>query len=50
MLLASQGLINESIYPINKTIDSIMSMLRVHSSIRNFEELQRLGYFSNIDN
>ena len=31
-LLASQGLINESIYPINKTIDGIMVMLRSPSA------------------
>ncbi len=39
MVLASQGLINESIYPINKTIDSIMLMLRVHSSIKRVKDV-----------
>ena len=43
MLLASQGLINESIYPINKTIDSIMSMLRVHSSIQRIKNVTDCG-------
>ena len=43
MLLASQGLISESIYPINKTIDSIMVMLRAHSSIRRIKEVTDAG-------
>jgi len=33
MILASQGLINESIYPINRAIDSIQNLMRLHSSI-----------------
>ena len=43
MLLASQGLIGESIYPINKTIDSIMVMLRAHSSISRIKEVTDAG-------
>ena len=43
MLLASQGLISESIYPINKTIDSIMVMLRAHSSISRIKEVTNAG-------
>ena len=43
MLLASQGLISESIYPINKTIDSIMVMLRAHSSIMRIKEVTDAG-------
>ena len=43
MLLASQGLISESIYPINKTIDSIMVMLRAHSSISRIKEVTDAG-------
>ena len=33
MLLASQGLVNESIWPLNKTIDAMMLVMRVNSSI-----------------
>ena len=43
MVLASQGLINESIYPINKTIDSIMLILRVHSSIKRIKDVTDHG-------
>ena len=43
MLLASQGLINESIFPINKTIDSIMVMLRAHSAIKRIKEVTDAG-------
>ena len=42
-LLASQGLINESIYPINKTIDGIMVMLRSHSAIQRIKEVADCG-------
>ena len=42
-LLASQGLINESIYPINKTIDGIMVMLRSHSAIKRIKEVTDSG-------
>ena len=43
MLLASQGLINESIFPINKTIDCIMLLLRSQSSIKRIKEVTDLG-------
>ena len=39
MLLASQGLVNESIWPLNKTIDSMMMMMRVNSSIKRIKEV-----------
>ena len=42
-LLASQGLINESIYPINKTIDGILLMLRSHSAIKRIKEVTDSG-------
>ena len=43
MLLATQGLINESIFPINKTIDGIMLLLRSHSSIKRIKEVADFG-------
>ena len=43
MLLASQGLISESIYPINNAIDSIMTMLRAHSAIKRIKEVTDSG-------
>ena len=43
MLLASQGLINETIFPINKTIDSIMNLLRSHSAIKRVKEVTDYG-------
>jgi ABC-type bacteriocin/lantibiotic exporter with double-glycine peptidase domain len=43
MLLASQGLINESIFPINKTIDSIMQILRAQSSIKRIKDVTDYG-------
>ena len=39
MLLASQGLINESIYPIIRTISSVQSALRINSSIQRIKEV-----------
>ena len=39
MLLASQGLANESIWPINKTIDGTMMMMRVNSSIKRIKDV-----------
>jgi len=39
MLLASQGLVNESIWPLNKTIDAMMMMMRVNSSIKRIKEV-----------
>ena len=43
MLLASQGLINDSIFPINKTIDSILQILRVQSSIKRIKDVTDYG-------
>ena len=39
MILASQGLINESINPIIRTIASVQSALRVNSSIQRIKEV-----------
>lgn len=39
MLLASQGLANESIWPINKTIDGTIMMMRVNSSIQRIKDV-----------
>ena len=39
MMLASQGLINESIYPIIRTISSIQTALRISSSIQRIKEV-----------
>ena len=39
MILASQGLINETIYPINRTIDSVQTFLRINSSIQRIKEV-----------
>jgi len=39
MILASQGLINESIYHINRTIDSVQTMLRLSSSIQRIKDV-----------
>ena len=43
MLLATQGLVNESIFPINKTIDSILTILRVNSSIKRIKDVTDSG-------
>ena len=43
MLLASQGLISESIYPVNSAIDSIMTILRAHSAIKRIKEVTDSG-------
>ena len=43
MLLATQGLVNESIFPINKTIDSILTILRVNSSIKRIKDVTDCG-------
>ena len=37
MLLASQGMLNESIWPLNKTVDAIMIVMRVNSSIKRIK-------------
>lgn len=39
MILASQGLINESINPIIRTIASVQTLLRVNSSIQRIKEV-----------
>ena len=39
MLLASQGLVNESIWPLNKTIDAMMLVMRVNSSIKRIKDV-----------
>lgn len=39
MILASQGLINETIYPIIRTIDSVQTILRINSSIQRIKEV-----------
>ena len=43
MILASQGMINESVFPINKTIESIMGILRAHSSIQRIKDVTDFG-------
>ena len=43
MLLATQGLVNESIFPINKTIDSILTILGVNSSIKRIKDVTDCG-------
>ena len=39
MILASQGLINETIYPINRTIECVQTLLRVNSSIQRLKDV-----------
>ena len=43
MLLASQGLINKSIFPINKSIDCIQTILRFSSSIQRIKHVTDYG-------
>ena len=43
MILASQGLINESIYSINRTIDSVQVLLRLSSSIQRIKDVTDCG-------
>ena len=43
MILASQGLINESICHINRTIDSTQTLLRLTSSIQRIKEVTDYG-------
>lgn len=43
MILASQGLINESIYHINRTIDSVQTILRFSSSIQRIKDVTDCG-------
>ena len=39
MILATQGLVNETIYPIIRTIDSVQAILRINSSIQRIKEV-----------
>ena len=39
IILAAQGLINRSVYPINRTIDSVQTFLRLTSSIQRIKEV-----------
>ena len=39
MILASQGLINQTLYPINRTIDSVQTFLRISSSIQRLKSV-----------
>ena len=43
MLLASHGFINETIYPINRTISSIQIFFRLSSSIQRIKEVADCG-------
>ena len=39
MLLASQGLINETIYPLNRTISSVQTFMTLNSSIQRIKDV-----------
>ena len=39
MILATQGLVNESIFPINKTLDSLITILRTNSAIKRIKDV-----------
>ena len=43
MLLASQGLINETIYPINRTISSVQTFMTLNSSIQRIKDVTDCG-------
>ena len=43
MILASQGMINEAVFPINRIIESIMGILRAHSSIQRIKDVTDIG-------
>ena len=43
MLLAAQGLINKSFYPINTAIDSVQIMMRLNSSIQRIKDVTDCG-------
>ena len=43
MILASQGMINEAVFPINRIIESIMGILRAHSSIQRIKDVTDFG-------
>ena len=44
MILASQGLVNESIFHINRMIDSTQTLLRLSSSIRRIKDVTDCGH------
>ena len=39
MILATQGLVNGSIFPINKTLDSLITILRTNSAIKRIKDV-----------
>ena len=43
MLLASQGLINETIYPLNRTISSVQTFMTLNSSIQRIKDVTDCG-------
>jgi len=43
MLLASQGLINSSVFPVNAAIDSMQVIMRLNSSIQRIKEVTDCG-------
>ena len=43
MLLASQGLINSSVYPVNAAIDSMQTIMRLNSSIQRIKDVTDCG-------
>ena len=43
MLLASQGLINSSVFPVNAAIDSMQIIMRLNSSIQRIKEVTDCG-------
>ena len=43
MILASQGLINTSLFPINKTIECIQTLLGLNSSIQRIKDVSDCG-------
>ncbi|MBQ3699489.1 MAG: ATP-binding cassette domain-containing protein [Prevotella sp.] len=44
MILASQGLVNESIFHVNRMIDSTQTLLRLSSSIQRIKEVTDCGH------
>ena len=43
MLLASQGLINSSVFPVNAAIDGMQNIMRLNSSIQRIKEVNDCG-------
>jgi len=43
MILAAQALINQSVYPVNRTIDGIQTFLRLNSSIQRIKDVSDCG-------